>query len=167
MTDEDQPGAGRQSHPTRLRDGTRILDIDNYVPFLLNATSNAWQRRTSADYRARFGVGIVEWRVVAMLNIEPRITASRICDVIRMDKSAVSRTLGELDAKGLLRFEADGRDPRKRLWSLSSKGLRLHDDLLAAALVHEGELLQGVPPDAFETFLLVMRRMLANIDPRD
>ncbi len=167
MHDRDDSSTIRPPQPTRLRDGVRILDIENYVPFLLNATSNAWQRRTSADYRARFGIGIVEWRVIAMLNIEPGITASRICEEIRMDKSAVSRTLAELDAKGHVTYDATGSDPRKRRWTLSPAGLDMHDAVLSAALEHEKTLMASVPPEDFITFLNVMRRMLANVDPRD
>ncbi|SMY08859.1 MarR family winged helix-turn-helix transcriptional regulator [Flavimaricola marinus] len=167
MDDQAQAGSIRISEPTCLRDGHRIIDIRNYAPFLLNATSNAWQRRTAADYRERFGIGIVEWRILSMLNIEPGITASRVCDVIRMDKSAASRTLSDLNTRGLLCFEASEKDTRKRRWWLSDDGRRKHDEVLSAALEHEGELVQDIDPEDFEIFLKVIRQMLRNLDPRD
>lgn len=67
-----QSGA-RIDSPTRAR--IDILDIARYAPFLLNAASSAWGRRASTIYRSDFGFGLVEWRVIAMLNIEPGITA--------------------------------------------------------------------------------------------
>lgn len=154
----------RQSNPTRDRDGFTILDIDNYAPFLLNAVSNAWQRQTSAIYRSRFDLGIVEWRIIAMLNIEPEITANRICEVIRLDKAAVSRSLKLLEERGLAGYEASATDPRKRRWWLTNAGQEAHAELLAVALKCEAQMLAGVPPEELEIFLKTMRRMLRNLD---
>ena len=165
--DQNKANLKRASEPTRLRDGECILDIQNYVPFLLSATSNAWQRRTSAYYRARLGVGIVEWRILSMLNIEPGITANRICEVIRMDKSAVSRTLKSLSEREMLCFETSEKDPRKRRWWLSESGIKKHNEVLPAALGHEGILIESIDPEDLEVFLKVIRKMLVNIDPRD
>lgn len=160
------PDPGRTSQPTKIRGGIRILDIDNYAPFLLTAVNNAWQRRTSADYRARFGLGIVEWRVLSMLNIEPGITANRVCQVIRMDKAAASRSLSSLFGKGWLLYESQIADPRKRCWWLSEAGQRVHSDVIKAAMAHERDLVENIPDEELEVFFRVMRRMLDNIDPQ-
>ncbi|TPE51682.1 MarR family winged helix-turn-helix transcriptional regulator [Amaricoccus solimangrovi] len=154
----------RLSSPVTMREDMTILAVDNYPPFLLNVVSNAWQRMTAAIYRTRFDLGIVEWRVISMLAIEPRITANRICEVLRLDKSAVSRALGQLLAKGHVHFEAQPSDPRKRRWWLSMSGRRAHDELLTIALDCEARLIRGVSPDDLEAFLRVTRRMLANME---
>ncbi|WP_306133004.1 MarR family winged helix-turn-helix transcriptional regulator [Roseivivax marinus] len=159
------PNTERASKPTKIRDGVRILDIENYAPFLLTVVNNAWQRRTSADYRARFGLGVVDWRVLSMLNIEPGITANRVCEVIHMDKAAASRALSNLMANGLLVFEAEKNDPRKRRWWLSEKGQQVHSEIISAAMKHEAKLVENVSDADFETFLAVMRQMLKNLDP--
>lgn len=65
----------RIDSPTWDRDWIEILDTSRYAPFLLNAVSSAWGRRASTIYRSDFGLGLVEWRVIAMLNFEPGITA--------------------------------------------------------------------------------------------
>lgn len=154
----------RLSSPVTLREEMTILALDNYPPFLLNAVSSGWQRATSALYRARFDLGIVDWRVISMLAIEPRITANRICEVLRLDKSAVSRALGQLLDKGYLHFEAQPSDPRKRWWWLSAQGRRLHDELLAIALDCEARLIRDIDPEDLEAFLRTMRRMLTNLE---
>lgn len=164
MKDDPKPEQ-RIASPTRDRDGTEIIDISSYAPFLLNAVSNAWGRKTSTIYRRDFGLGLMEWRVISMLNIEPGITASRICDVIRSDKAAVSRSLKTLKQKDLLRYGQVSNDPRKRLWSLSEDGLKTHKALLSVALTCEKELVSEVLPEDLDVFLRVMRQMLANIDP--
>ena len=167
MTHANQDAGARLrrfSSPVTERDGLRIVDIDYYAPFLLNAVSSAWHRKTSAIYRDRFGLGIAEWRLLSMLNIEPDITAARICEVLRMDKAAASRTLKRLNDWGLILYEAPASDPRKRRWRLSPEGLTTHDRILAIALDCEAEMVADVPPEELEVFLSVLRRMLATLD---
>ncbi len=164
MTAVNNDARTRKSAPTRTRDGITILDIGNYTPFLLNAVSNAWQRKTSTIYRQTFSLGIVDWRVIAMLNIEPKITANRICEVVRLDKAATSRSLQLLHSEGHVHFEASPTDPRKRRWWLSDNGLEAHETILAIALSVAAEMLAGVAPEDLETFLQVMRRMLSNLE---
>ncbi|WP_341235944.1 MarR family winged helix-turn-helix transcriptional regulator [uncultured Sulfitobacter sp.] len=154
----------RYPNPTKLRDGKTVLDIEHYAPFLLNAISSAWQRKTSAIYRKSFGLSIVDWRVVAMLNIEPNITANRICEVIRIDKAAVSRSLRLLAESGNVFSESSNVDLRKRHWVLTEKGLQTHDAFLDIALRCDAELVAGVPNDELKTFLSIARRLLKNLD---
>ncbi|TRW95333.1 winged helix-turn-helix transcriptional regulator [Paracoccus sp. M683] len=163
MTDRI-PDAARIHSPTKTRDGITILDIEHYAPFLLNAISNSWQRKTSPVYRERFGIGITEWRVMSMLNIEPEISAHRICEVIKMDKAAVSRSLKILDDLGYLRFDSAPNDPRKRRWSLADEGLRVHNEIMAVALESEEDMVQGLTPDQLDSFLKTLRQILANFD---
>lgn len=157
------PHTGMPS-PTRNRDGVEVIDVSSYAPFLLNAVSNAWGRKTSTIYRRDFDMGLSEWRVISMLNIEPGITASRICDVLRLDKAAVSRSLKALLKKGLLGYEQVSNDPRKRLWSLSAEGLKTHDALMSVALSCESKLVSNIDPEDFNAFLRVMHQMLMNMD---
>ncbi|WP_425052209.1 MarR family winged helix-turn-helix transcriptional regulator [Psychromarinibacter sp. S121] len=161
MTDTRQD---RISSPTRDRDGIEILDIDHYAPFLFNAVSGAWHRKTSAIYRSQFDLGIVDWRVIAMLNIEPDITASRVCEVIRQDKAAVSRSLKLLHSRGLVAYEAAMNDPRKRSWWLTDEGQRIHAEIMTIALAAEAQMLEDVPPEELEIFLKTLRHMLRNLD---
>lgn len=165
MTAIERPSQGqtRVSSPVKDRDGTTVIDILNYAPFLINVVSNAWQRKTSSIYRERFGLGISEWRVLSMLNIEPGITANRICEVINMDKAAASRSLKTLHEGGFLTFRASPTDERKRRWWLSDKGLATHDEILSIALSCEAEMLGDVPAEDIETFLRVMRQLRVNL----
>ena len=155
------PHVPRITAPVKERDGVTIVDIDNYAPFLLNAIGNAWQRKTSAIYRREFDLGIGEWRIMSMLNIEPNITANRVCDVIKMDKAAVSRSLKLLLALGLVEFDAPSAHSRKRSWRLSPQGLEMHAQILSRALQAEAELVEGLTPEELETCLRVLRKMLS------
>lgn len=154
----------RLSSPTALREGRAIVNIDTYVPFFLSAVNNALSRGASALYRERFGIGITDWRVISMLAIEPGITAARVCEVVKLDKAATSRSLKTLEDLGLLRYVTADMDVRRRRWWLNDAGYALHDEILALALAREANLVRGATPEDLEAFLRVMRCMLANVE---
>lgn len=163
MSDEDGPPKTRLTSPTVRRDGRDVINIDGYVPYFLASINNPLSGGASQLYRRAFGVGIVEWRIISMLAIEARIPASRIVDVVQLDKSATSRGLRDLEEKEVVRFEASKTDPRRRIWWLSDAGYALHDRILRAALEREAVLLRGIDAADLEIALRVMRRMNQNV----
>lgn len=120
-----------------------VLDLGGYVPYFLTAISNTWSRSSSRLYLARFGVGVTEWRVISQLAIEPRIPAQRICEVIGLDKGAVSRSVAALVAAGHVVEGADDHDARRQLLALTPSGYALHDRLIALATAREELMLEG------------------------
>jgi len=155
---------GRLSKPTKEYQGRQIVNILTYTPYFFSAVNNALSRGASQRYFKKFGVGIVEWRVVSMLAIEPHIPASRICEVVCLDKAGTSRALKRLMELGYLSFEASKTDPRRKIWWLNSKGYDLHDQILNVALGRERSLIEGVEPADLEIFLKVIRQMRKNVD---
>jgi DNA-binding MarR family transcriptional regulator len=154
---------GRISSPTKPYGGREVVDISTYTPYFLTAVTNAISRGASQLYLKMFGVGIVEWRIISMLAIEPRITATRICDVVYLDKSGTSRALKHLLSQGYLSFTASQADPRRKIWWLNEAGYDLHDRILKIALGRERDLIEGVDPEDLEAFLRVIRRMRKNL----
>ncbi|MHA6264561.1 MarR family winged helix-turn-helix transcriptional regulator [Arenibacterium sp. CAU 1754] len=155
---------GRLSHPTcKNAQGRQVIDTNTYIPYFLAAVNNALSRGASARYLGDFGVGVTEWRVLSMLAAEPGIPAARICDVIALDKSAVSRAIVKLDEMGILDVDVSATDPRRKSLSLNAEGNALHDRILATALEREAKLIQGVDPDDLEAFLRVMRQLRKNV----
>ncbi len=152
------------STSTRLQNSRSVIDIEHYVPYFFATINNALSRGASRLYLEQFGIGIVDWRVVSMLAIEPGIAAARICEVIALDKGATSRALERLDQAGYLSNSAVATDPRRRLWTLNRKGYQLHDQILSIALEREAKLLEGVDPDDLQVFLRVMRIMRQNVE---
>jgi len=155
---------GRISTPVFRKDKRAIVDVDKYIPYFLSSVNNALSRGASHYYLKNFGIGIVEWRVVSMLAIEPRIPASRACEVVALDKAQTSRSLKRLLELGYVEFNAAVSDPRKKVWWLNKKGYELHDRVLEAALKRERELIRGAEPEDLEAFLRVIRIMRKNVD---
>jgi len=153
-----RPSDGR-APPSRQDGARRVLNIATYVPYFLAAVNNALSAGASAHYLKEFGFGVGDWRVLSMVAVEPGVAASRICDLVALDKGAVSRSLRRLHAAGFVTFEAAETDPRRKAWTLTSEGYDLHDRMLSAALDRESRLIDGITPDDLAAFLRAMRIM--------
>jgi DNA-binding MarR family transcriptional regulator len=139
------------------------LDLDKYVPALVNFLSNKLSAGASHCYRKYFDVGVIEWRVLAMLKVESDISANRICQVIGLDKAAVSRALKQLQTAGYVSFLKDKYDGRSSLVQLTAQGIELHDKILEVALAREKLLLEGVSPEDLEVLLKVLLKLNQNL----
>ena len=148
---------------TYIRDGQTVLDISRYVPYFITVVHNKLARGSSALYLERFGIGIVDWRVLSSVVMEPGASATRICQIIELDKGAASRSLSKLDALGYLEHEATEQDLRRKTWTLNARGLALYEAMLDVALERERELIHGIAPEDIEVFLHVMKKMIANL----
>lgn len=149
---------------TQVENGRKVVNLQRYVPHLLSSVNNALSRGASKLYLETYGIGIVEWRVISMLAIEPGIPALRICEVIKIDKGAASRSLSQLQRAGLVTFKERVSDPRKKNWALSAEGYGIHDSILAEALKREERLLEGIDSNDLEAFLRAMRTMSQNVE---
>jgi DNA-binding MarR family transcriptional regulator len=140
------------------------LDLERYVPGLLTFLANKLSRGASVLYRKHFGVGIIEWRVMALLAIEPGITAARVCHVIGLDKAPASRALSGLRQRGLVVEERDTRDQRRRLARLTPAGVALHDRIIEVALERERLLLGCLEAAERDALIALLNRLHANLD---
>ena len=147
----------------QLRGSGPVLDLSRYVPALLTFVSNKLSRSGSALYRRHFGVGIIEWRILAMLAVEPSIPASRICQVIGLDKGPVSRSLAFMERRGLVSIRADDADTRRRLATLTPAGRALHDRIIVVALERERRLLSCLTAEQQATLVELLNRLHDNL----
>ena len=154
------PATGRDQQSL---DGDPVLDLTHYVPALLTFVSNKLTRSGSALYRRHFGVGITEWRILAMLAVEPSIPAARICQVIGLDKGPVSRSLAFMERRGLVTIRADEADTRRRLATLTPAGRDLHEGVIAVALERERRLLSCLTPEQRTTLVEVLNLLHDNL----
>ncbi len=141
-----------------------VLDLDRYVPALITFVANKLSRSATALYQKRFGVNVTEWRILALLAIEPEISAARICHVIGFDKGPVSRTLAAMEERGLVAIRADREDGRTYSISLTAKGAATHDRVIAVALERERRLLSCLSKAERETLIVLLRRIHGNLD---
>ena len=152
------PAAGKDAQTEQ------VLDLDRYVPALITFIANKLSRSATVLYQKRFAVNVTEWRILALLAIEPEISAARICHVIGFDKGPVSRTLAAMEGRGLVAIKADQDDARTYSISLTSKGYATHDQVIVVALERERRLLSCLSKREREVLIELLLRVHGNLD---
>ncbi|NUG02798.1 MarR family winged helix-turn-helix transcriptional regulator, partial [Acinetobacter oleivorans] len=107
----------------------RKLDIDRYAIGQINMLANRLITNFSEAYQIRFGVGIMEWRVIAILYDHPNSSLQYISDIVGLDKAAVSRSLKKLSEKKIVLIKEDKLDKRAYKLKLSKKGEILYTEI--------------------------------------
>ncbi|EAR50276.1 transcriptional regulatory protein [Oceanicola granulosus HTCC2516] len=167
MQHDSSPGGSGRQPPIKEVDGRRVLDLERYAPFWLVTVTNAITRGGSNVFLRELGIGIIDVRVITTVAVEPGCPAVRICELVNLDKGAVSRSLAFLESRGYLAGEPAPTDPRRKFWRLSEAGQALHDKVLDLAIKREAALVAGIGEDDLAHFQRIMARMLANIARED
>ncbi|GAA4854390.1 MarR family winged helix-turn-helix transcriptional regulator [Luteimonas vadosa] len=142
------------------RGGAPALELERFLPYRLSVLSNRVSSAIARVYSERFGVGVTQWRVMAVLGQQPLLSAGEVAARTAMDKVAVSRAVAGLAERGLLEREIHGDDRRRSVLALSPQGRQVHDDIVPLALAFERRLLDGM--DGEERALLF--RLLDRLD---
>lgn len=144
--------------------GDKLLVLEDFLPYRLSVASNAVSDRIADVYRARFGLRIPEWRVIAVVAERGEATQAELVALTAMDKMTVSRAATALVERGLL-VRAPAHDRRTLALTLTPEGERLHADVAPLALDIEAEILQGFSAAERATLMALLARLAACAKP--
>lgn len=118
------------------------FDLFRFVPFRLNRLSAEVSAALSEEYRARYGLEIPEWRVLATLGFRnASCSAQFIVESTSTHKSTISRAVTNLLERGLLARIGSSDDRRAFELKLSAAGRKLFDELWPRLVAKESEIL--------------------------
>lgn len=143
------------------RKARQHIDGANYLPSYLSHINNRLSSGASQLYLRLYGIGINEWRILSVLSNWPRSTAGTIGDTVGMHKTVVSRSLREMEEKGLVHIDTGSG---QRLMALTAEGQRLHDQIVRIALERERLLTLGFSEAERQLLFGLLRRMLDNVE---
>jgi DNA-binding MarR family transcriptional regulator len=142
----------------------RTLNLETYIPALLTFVSSKLSTRAGEIYRRRFGVGITEWRILATVAVEPDVPASRICQLIGIDKALASRVVQSLKSRGFVMVRRDARNGSRYFIRLTAAGERIHDQILTVVKEREKILHSGFSADEISTIVDLLHRLHKQAD---
>ncbi|MGC4396463.1 MarR family winged helix-turn-helix transcriptional regulator [Hydrogenophaga sp. T2] len=147
----------------RSRPKREVLNLSYYVTYYFTVLANKLSSGASRLYLKRFDIGIIEWRVLAMVAIEPGIASARVTTVIGIDKASVSRESRRLEEKGYLSVTVDPTNARRNVLELTPAGYELHDRIIQVALERERRLLSDLSPEEIDVLVDLLQRTTARI----
>lgn len=138
------------------------MKLEEFLPYRLSILSNRVSQSIAREYEQRFGLGVTEWRVMAVLARFDALSAREVAERTAMDKVAVSRALARLVESGRVSRRTHHGDKRRSVLRLSAQGWKIHDAVAPLALRHERELLEQLSPAERETLSRILDKLTAN-----
>lgn len=140
---------------------TDELILEDFLPYRLAVLSHTISTTIAKVYEKQFGVSIPEWRIIAILGRFPGLSAVEVADRTMLDKVAVSRAVTKLIKNGRVDRQFADADRRRSILNLSDVGRQVHDEIAPLALEFEHALLQGISEEDYESFNIILERLLA------
>jgi DNA-binding MarR family transcriptional regulator len=125
--------------------GKAALDLRNYVPYQVTFLAGSVSRVLGAVMESKFGLNSAQWRIMAILGTFAPLSTFEISSRTSLEKSAVSRTISELIARGLVVRSVNPTDRRLLMLRFSPKGRQLFERMAAAGLEYEAFVLGHIP----------------------
>lgn len=85
-----------------------------------------------------------------------------LSNIIKRDKAGILRGLRSFEKRGLIRFQGDATDKRKRLVYLTPAGHAMMKKIIGQFDAFEKEVKVGVTPEEFNMFYKVIDKLNAN-----
>ncbi|MEA3262747.1 MAG: MarR family winged helix-turn-helix transcriptional regulator [Pseudomonadota bacterium] len=141
-------------------DSSRLAD---FLPYLMSVTTNAVSDMIAGEYRARFGLKIPEWRVMAVLGDAGAQTQRSLVGATRMDKVAVNRACKVLEDRGLVARSPNADDGRSHHIELTAAGKAVHGEIMPLALDMERRLFASLSATELKDFKALLARITARV----
>ncbi|MEZ5750453.1 MAG: MarR family winged helix-turn-helix transcriptional regulator [Paracoccaceae bacterium] len=125
---------------------TPDFDLNDFLPYRLNAAASRISRAFSERYRDEFGISIPEWRVLAHLHHAGAVSVRDIEARVDMEKSKVSRAASRLESAGYITKAVNSTDRRLLALELTPEGKALVARLIPVALAFQAEVLEKLGP---------------------
>jgi DNA-binding MarR family transcriptional regulator len=137
------------------------LELDRFLPYLVNVLASRLSRELAGVYETRFGITIPEWRVIAHLSQNRNVSVREIHERVDMDKAKVSRAAARLEAIGVIEKKVNEEDRRLVELRLTKKGSRLFAEIEPSALAYERKVLSRLSREERSSFRAVVDKLLA------
>ena len=158
--DQDKDGT-----PAKTAKNTGRLDLFKFVPFRLNRLSAEVSSALSAEYQARYGLDIPEWRVLATLGFRNEAcSAQYIAHCTRTHKSTISRAVTTLMERQMIERVENADDRREFRLRMTEKGKALYEELIPRLLRREQEILSCLSAQERKSLAALLGKIETSLD---
>ena len=145
--------------------GSEELPVEGFLTYRLHALHTALNRQAIEILGRVSGLGLPEWRVIALLGTGATLTARRIGQISVIDKGLLSRTLTALEQRGLVAASRDARDRRLVKVTLTAKGQAVYDRTIPQMQERHRALMKALNKSEQAALFPIIDKLLAAASP--
>jgi len=140
-----------------------MFDLGTFLPYLVNRAGVRLAANFSKLLKPH-GIGIQEWRVLAVLHVHGGQRMSALAELTSIDRTTLSRLTARMEEAALVlrgKAEVDGREVRI---NMAAKGLQITEQMVPHARHYEEVAVAGLRPDEVEALKAMLARVYGNLD---
>ncbi|MGE0800846.1 MAG: MarR family winged helix-turn-helix transcriptional regulator [Lautropia sp.] len=121
----------------------------------------------NAEFMARLGAGrniIPRWRVLSVLAERSGITVNDLAGITRIERSALSHLLPQLESEGLVERRSSREDRRLVQVHLTARGRVAFRTMLPVRRAILREAAAGLPPERVAAMLATVQALVSGLD---
>ena len=142
---------------------TSRLDLDDYLPYLLNR-GGAKIADAFGKVTRQHGISLQMWRVLAALNQQDGQSVGSLAATTSIETSTLSRLLDQMQKKRLLLRQRDSDDQRSVSIHRTQTAAAITEKLIPVALAYESKALIGFARGEEKALKSMLRRLYQNLD---
>jgi len=146
-----------------MSDQPQRLDLDQYLPYLINRVGSVMALRFGEDVLAPVGLSIAMWRVLVALSSTGEQRHTDLADLTSIEVSTLSRIVTRLVRMGLVVRAPSKTSGREVAVALSNRGRDLVNRLIPFGLQYEAIASSGLSEEEIATLRGLLRRIYANL----
>jgi DNA-binding MarR family transcriptional regulator len=149
------------------------LHMDTFLPSLIRNLSEGMALNMSRRITGPFRLTMTEWRIMLQLAEHEALSASDIVAYSAMEKSKVSRAIGNLESRDLVTRQAAKDDLRVKQLTMTETGRKRYQALVPKVLDWEKELIEGLEVCEYRDLLYLLDKLnkrlkgLQEVTPED
>jgi DNA-binding MarR family transcriptional regulator len=139
------------------------LNLADYMPYLVNRLGVAFVARFTADALTARGLGIADWRVLAVLASNESQRQTDLSELTSIETSTLSRVVTRLTRAGLVSRSRNARNSREVVVQLTARGAKAVAEMTPVAVDLEAQAIRDLPRRELAAVKRALRRMHARL----
>ncbi|GAB4573909.1 MAG: MarR family transcriptional regulator [Rhodothalassiaceae bacterium] len=139
-------------------------NLPEHLPYQLVHVSALLSLGVSRLFQARFGLGIREWRVLAILGYYGPSSAADLVGRVAFDKSTVSRAIKRLEAGGLVTRGPHPFDARRQIIFLTEEGAAMHDAIAPVSRMRRRIIESALSEEERHQLSLILEKLRVQLE---
>ncbi len=138
--------------------------LEHLLTFRLVRLYGELNRQSSRLLRDAGGLTIPEWRIISLLGAHGEMNGRLIVDIAKLDPGLSSRTLRELELRGIVQCARKPED-RRSVWTrLTPRGRKLEQTVRPVMLARHQRLLAALQPQERSMIFTLVDKLRAIIE---
>jgi len=143
-----------------------MFNLARYLPYLVNRTGARLAEAFTGELAA-YGITLPMWRALAALHHRDGQRVGQLAEMTSIEVSTLSRLLGVMERKGLVRRHRAEADARTVTVRLTEAGARLTLRIIDTAVHYEAVALKGLSDEEGAALKAMLVRVFENLDELD